>query len=85
MTIAIEKNIPLPGKRAGAGNAYPFDDMEVGDSFSVPFSGESWGKWGDKSVSRVSAACAAYSKKHNRKFVTRTFKHEGIIRCWRIA
>lgn len=37
--FAIEKNVPLPTTSAagrGRGSLYPFDDLEVGDSFFVP-------------------------------------------------
>jgi len=34
----IEKDVPLPGRKVGHGRPqkYPFDAMEVGDSFFIP-------------------------------------------------
>ena len=72
----IEKNIPIPGKGAG----YPFDEMEVGDSFLDKKS---------KGTSNVhgSIKCWRTSRKNTEKadwkFITRKVP-EGV-RVWRIA
>ena len=65
MTVpVVEKNIPLPLK-------FPFDKMEVGDSFVI-------------TTKRQTASVAArrYGDKHGMKFVTRQMP-DGTIRCWR--
>lgn len=64
--MKIEKNIPIPGR-------YPFEQMEVGDSFAIP-----------TSIKRqtVSVAARRYGDKHNKTFVTRKMP-DGTIRCWR--
>jgi hypothetical protein len=64
--IPIDKGVPLPLK-------FPFDKMEVGDSFAIP-----------QDVKRPTIAVYArrYGDKHNMKFVTRKMP-DGTIRCWR--
>jgi hypothetical protein len=65
--IKIDKDHPLPVK-------YPFEQMEVGDSFAVP-----------DTVKRttLSIAMRRYGRKNNKKFTVRKFK-DGAYRCWRI-
>lgn len=66
MTFEIIKNKPIPGN-------YPFDQMEIGDSFMIP-----------QGVRQQSVAVAATrnSKKTGRKFsIKRT--QEGYC-CWRV-
>lgn len=64
----IEKGVPIPGR-------FPFEQMEVGDSFAVP-----------SGVPRTTISIAAlrYGRKHGAKFTTRTLP-DGTIRCWRTA
>ena len=64
----IDKHIPLPMK-------YPFDGMEVGDSFLVP-----------SHVNRttVSVAAKRWGEKHDVKFTIR-MTEDRKLRCWRIA
>jgi hypothetical protein len=61
----IDKNVPLPAR-------FPFEQMEVGDSFAVP-----------PSVHRTTVGIAAlrYGRKHGMKFITRKTL-DGTIRCW---
>lgn len=65
--ISIEKGIPLPKR-------YPFDQMEVGDSFAVP-----------PGVSRTTVAIAAmrYGRDHDMKFTIRMMPDRSY-RCWRV-
>jgi hypothetical protein len=65
--IKIDKDFPPPFK-------YPFDQMDVGDSFAVP---EAIKK------NTVSIAARRYGEKSNAKFAFRKFK-DGTYRCWRI-
>jgi hypothetical protein len=60
----IDKGVPIP-------NRFPFDQMEVGDSFVI-------------TTKRHTASVAArrYGDKHNMKFITRQMP-DGTIRCWR--
>jgi hypothetical protein len=53
----IESNVPMPNK-------YPFEDMNVGDSFYVQ---------GDKkAITNVRVSANAYKKKTGCKFLTKT-------------
>jgi len=55
--------------------------MEVGDSFKVPI-GEEPAK---RIVGRIHTAVSRFTKDlPSRKFIVRTLKAEGIIRCWRV-
>ena len=69
----IEKGIPVP-KMTGAGrkNKYPFDAMEVGDSFFIK----------DGKVKTLSRSCGTYGKRLERKFTSRTV--DGGARVWRV-
>jgi len=70
--FTIDKGIPVP-KLVGTGrrNKYPFDAMEVGDSFLVT------GLKG-KTISRI---CCYHGKRLSRKFASRTV--DGGVRVWR--
>lgn len=70
--FTIEKGIPVP-KQIGAGRKtkYPFDLMEVGDSFLVT----------DLKVKTISRSCGTYGKRLERKFTSRTV--DGGVRVWR--
>lgn len=65
--IQVDKGIPLPKR-------YPFEHMEVGDSFAVP-----------PGVARTTVAIAAmrYGRKHGMRFVTRMMPDRSY-RCWRV-
>jgi hypothetical protein len=60
----IDKGVPIP-------NRFPFDQMEVGDSFVI-------------TTKRQTASVAArrYGDKHGMKFITRQMP-DGTFRCWR--
>lgn len=66
--MKVEKGIPIPAR-------YPFNQMEVGDSFVVPME-----------ITRyaVSTAAHRYGHKNNMKFTVR-LTNKRILRCWRIA
>lgn len=73
--MQIEKGIPVHDPRASANvgrRKYPWDEMEVGDSFHAPASANS-----------VRTAAANYSKKTGREFVVR--KEGDGARAWRTA
>lgn len=69
----IQKNIPIPPKVVGRKNPYPFDDMEVGDSFSVPLN----------KYKAVTYAINRHQKVSNMKFTRRALSNE--VRVWRIS
>lgn len=69
-SFSIEKQIPIPGK-------YPFDDMDVGDSFFIPPHIRREG---------VNVAALRYTKTPkglNKRFTIR--KVPDGFRCWRMA
>lgn len=67
----IEKGIPAPRYSKGRGLKYPFDKMEVGDSFLAT-----------GSKPHVVSSCASnFGKKNSKKFVTRIV--DGGVRVWR--
>lgn len=72
--IKVMKGVPMPHSR-GAGEKYPWRDMEVGDCFDFP-----------PVIKRNHAGTAATiaGKRTGRKFATRKLP-DGTIRCWRVA
>lgn len=70
--FTIDKDIPVP-KQVGTGrkNKYPFDALEVGDSFFVK----------DAKVKTLSRTCGSHGKRLSRKFTSRTV--DGGVRVWR--
>ena len=66
----IDKNVPMPG--VGSLGIYPWDKMEVGDSFLVK----------GKNAASVRTVVWFAGKQHGRKFSTRTV--DDGVRVWRI-
>lgn len=82
--MKIDKNIPIPNvceNRQGANgySKYPWRDLEVGDSFAVPF-------LTPKSQSRITALAAYQSRARGHKYVTRVTNEAGkkMVRLWRV-
>ena len=73
MTIKIEKGVPLPSEPARR-DPYPFDQMEIGDSFFVACTP------GNRSVA---VQASKFSKKSGRTFTVR--RVEGGVRAWRLT
>jgi hypothetical protein len=76
MNFVIEKGIPMPA-RIGK-TVYPFADMQVGDSFSIPASEDA-----KKRSTQVARAGWAHGKKDGKKFSIRQTP-EGGLRVWRV-
>lgn len=70
----IERNVPLPQRKAHANTKYPFPLMEVKDSFLVH---------DIKERQIVRAAAYEYGRKYNMKFATRTVG--DATRVWRLS
>lgn len=73
--IKIEKGIPMPDRKSTGTSIYPFEGMEVGDSFFAP----------NKTRQQMDNACGHWRKKHGWKFVLR-YQNEGDgvgTRVWR--
>ncbi len=75
----------IPRPMGGRPPKYPLHSLEVGEHFDLPLSGEQSPHGGDKQAYKVSGAAVAHAKKYGKKFVVRTLRPEGIVRCWRIA
>lgn len=76
----IRKGVPLPHSSGNTTKQerYPWREMDVGDSFVVPFRG------GDVAKQQASVATVAKhaSKRHGHKYTTRRL--EGGIGVWRV-
>ena len=76
----IEDNMPIPAL-SGHGKyqrKYPLHEMDVGQSFFVPFEGDS-----RKHLMSLSGVVTRYGKKNGKIFITRTVK--GGARVWRVT
>jgi hypothetical protein len=80
--IEIENDIPIPPKtpKAGRKGAYPFAELEVGQSFFVPAPP---GKTNRQLQMAISGSAQHITKKTGHRFTSRTV--DGGIRVWRFA
>lgn len=89
--IEIQKNVPVPqskGTNSGAfPQKYPWDEMEVGDSFEVPMKG----KHADNPRAMIKMfrnyASAAGRKRSTKDVAIRYsvgMDNDGNVRCWRV-
>lgn len=74
MEFKIDKNVPLP--TAGRPRIYPWDQLEVGDSFA--FKAET-----RHQMERIRSAGYHFGKTRGMKFAFRR-ESECQYRCWRI-
>ena len=74
MSFEIEKNVPLREKNVRW--KYPFDEMEVGDSFFVE----------NKDTTQMSALCKRAGKRLGARFVTAKARKDNAegVRVWRM-
>lgn len=70
--IKIDKNVAVPAVRLKCTD-WPFNEMEVGDSFQIPDGIDRY---------RLTYAASQNGKRTGKKFSVR--KYNGTIRCWRI-
>ena len=76
MTIKIDKGIPMPESRSSGTSTYPFEDMEVGDSFFAA----------GKTRPQMDNACGHWRKKKGWKFTIEGGRTENDVigaRVWR--
>lgn len=75
MTIKIDKDVPLP-EGAARSTTYPFEDMEINDSFFVP----------GKNSDQLTNAASHWRKKNGWSFACRNTEEEGVkgARVWRV-
>lgn len=82
MEFKIESNVPYEVKRGGRGRkptAFPFDDMEVGDSFLIPCDPQ------DKKVlDSWRRKLRVAKKRYADKIELRTATEKGGLRVWLI-
>lgn len=80
----IEKNVPLPanphGRSFGRKLLYPFNDMEIEDSFLVTSDSENF----NKKRHNIAALCSSYGKKNNKQFTSIGNELDFTIRVWRV-
>jgi len=74
MSFVIEKDVPLPEKNVRW--KYPFDQMDLGDSFFVV----------NKDTTQMSALCKRAGKRLGGRFVTAKSEKDGQsgVRVWRM-
>ena len=73
--VMVEKNVDMPVMRVTA-SKYPYDEMEVGDSFMVT----------SERISMINTMCGINKKKGEElgmKFIAK--RVEGGVRVWRIS
>lgn len=77
MSYPIQKGVPVPPRqpRRHHGRRYPWDKMEVGDMFLVPFS--------DASYSAVASSTFTHSRATCREYAVRTLPNGTGV--WRLA
>lgn len=91
LATKIESDIPLPPRTNDRGRPfkYPFHELDVGDSFTIPLGGDvrltgNNGKK-DRNLSSLRSAACQYARRNGGRFTVLTVREEGVIRCWRIA
>ena len=79
MSVAIDKEIPLPDRATGYKQKYHFYKLEIGDSMAVPFGD-------DKEISRFRVAASAYGNRNEKVLTSRTVYEDGVkyLRVWRV-
>lgn len=71
--ITIEKGIPIPNDGRGRIPKYPWNEMEVGDSFFAA----------GMTTKELGSSLVGARKRTGKNFTSRTV--EGGVRVWRIA
>ena len=82
MKYEIEQGVPVPADRSIRNSKYPFEKMEVGDSFAVPVPDTE--RAGDYAAG-IRTVAYAWGKKRSGKFKVRIEGNHTSIRVWRVA
>lgn len=78
----VEKGVPIPPLERNKAYLFPFDKMEVGDSFKIILVLK---ENPEKKYKQLASAVNTYRKKHpDKKYSIRTLVRDECIRCWRI-
>lgn len=72
-TFRIEKGVPIPAHRLRADYAFPFMDMEIGDSIEVPAD----------FARKARAAAHGFAKREGIRLTCRS-QPDGSVRIWRV-
>jgi len=75
MSYVIEENVPIPARRMGAPNEYPFGEMTVGQSFHVK---------GRENFERARNAALGFANRKGIKFSCRLDEDRDGGRIWRV-
>lgn len=78
----IEKNVPIPdvATKQHQNKKYPFDNMDVGDSFLVQSSKDAH----YKTRHAIAAYASVYGKKNGKKFTSLGNESDFTVRVWRV-
>ena len=86
--MKVESGIPVPQTR----RRYPFDELDVGDSFAVSPSAKDIEEQGLEQALRrlrssLVSSASAYGKRHGKSLIVRRVEEDGesCLRCWRIG
>lgn len=72
--FVIEDGVSIPRERNGYRRHYPFAELKVGQSFTVPV----------ERGTRTRAAASIWKTNHpGWDYATRLYRSEGILRIWR--
>lgn len=76
----IESGVQIPSKRRAS--KYPFERMQVGDSFAVPVL---HGADAGALAAALRTSAYAFGKEQNIKFTVRLNEDRSLARVWRVA
>ena len=80
----IQSDLPMPKKMSLGALNYPFDELDVGQSFVVDASSDDT-SFGRRTIeNRLRSAAFRYGKKLNKKFSCRFLDDDRQIGVWRI-
>lgn len=76
LKFKAEKGVPIPKRSGGATQIYPWDTMEIDESFFVPMPG-----------GKAHPSVAGAGRRYGRKFTARVLTEGGVkgARIWRTA
>lgn len=81
--ITIESGIPIPPQ--GRRDVYRFGELKVGQSVSIPLTGDFLPNGKRPEYNRIRTAATRYGHNHDKTFEVRIMRDEGVVRCWRVA
>ena len=79
--ITIDKDVPMRRDKKRSGSKYPFEKMDIGDSFAIPIESSD-----PTDVQRRLSSAARRMKSQGKNFSTRTLTEGGVrvVRIWRV-